>query len=188
MTGLPKMSKYEIEFCKLFNESIRSRIIIRLLNNDELKITDFSLDDSRLKNYFNDKISRKAINNNLRELMKEGFVKFRKQGLYVYWSINKNNVLLDHFKKTISGLEGYQIKKWSRNTDSEIKEYLFGYYSQYEKFKPAELKAKLNRDSYPISSARLSQVLRGFVDQGILKKEEKARYKIVDKHGYENYN
>ena len=41
------MSKYEIEFYKLFNESIRSRIIIRLLNNDELKITDFSLDDSR---------------------------------------------------------------------------------------------------------------------------------------------
>ena len=118
MAALPKMSKYEIEFCKLFNESIRSRIIIRLLNNDELKITDFSLDDSRLKNYFNDKISRKAINNNLRELMKEGFVKFRKQGLYVYWSMNKNNVLLDHFKKTISGLEGYQIKKWSRNTDS----------------------------------------------------------------------
>ena len=188
MPAPPKFTKSGIEFCKLFNESIRSRIILRLIKNDELRITEFNLDDSRLKNYFNDRISRKAINNNLRELMKDGFVKFRKQGLYVYWSMNKNNVLLDHFKKTISGLEGYQIKKWSRNTNSEIKEYLFGYYSQYEKFKPAELKTKLKFDSYPISRARLSHVLKEIDNQGILKKEEKARYKIIDKQGYKNYN
>lgn len=188
MPGPPKFTKSGIEFCKLFNESIRSRIILRLIKNDELRITEFNLDDSRLKNYFNDRISRKAINNNLRELMKEGFVNFRKQGLYVYWSMNKNSVLLNHFKKMIYDLEGHQVKRWSRNTDFEIKEYLFSYYGLYEKFKPAELKAKLNLDSYPISSARLSQVLRGFVDQGILKKEEKARYKIIDKQGYKNYN
>ena len=44
----------EINFCKLFKETIRSRIIVRLMNNIELRIDDFYLDDFRLRNYIND--------------------------------------------------------------------------------------------------------------------------------------
>ena len=41
----------EIYFCKLFKETIRSRIIVRLMNNIELRIDDFYLDDIRLELY-----------------------------------------------------------------------------------------------------------------------------------------
>ena len=55
-------------------------------------------------------------------------------------------------------------------------------------FCDAELKEKLGKRSYSISSARLSQVLKDLVEQGILEKEEKARYKIISKPGYDKYN
>ena len=175
------------DFCELFNYSIRSVIISKLLLSNELTINDIEI--HIVKSFCKTSIAHKrTVNNHLTELRKKGFVRYRRDGLRIYWSLNRDNEVIGKLKLLFSKEDNNQKKKWSRNTDSKIKEYLFSYYGQYEKFKPAELKAKLNSDSYPISSARLSQVLRGFVDQGILRKEEKARYKIVDKQGYENYN
>ena len=174
-------------FCELFNYSVRSVIISKLLSNNELKINELEINNLKSGNK-NSITHRSTVNNHLTELRKRGFVKYRRDGLRIYWSLNRDNEIIERLKLLFSEKDNYQKKKWSKDTGSEIKEYLFSYYDYYEKFKPAELKAKLNRDSYPISSARLSQVLRGFVDQGILRKEEKARYKVVDKQGYENYN
>ena len=188
MSNRDQFSELEVTFCKLFKETIRVRIILKLLHNYELSINEFNLDDSRLKNYRKDKISIRAVNKNLTSLKQDGFIKYRQDGLKVFWSLNLDNELMYLLRNLFIDKQIKKKRRWSRNTDSEIKEYLFGYYTQYEEFKPAELKAKLNHDSYSISSARLSQVLRGFVDQGILKKEEKARYKIIDKQGYKNYN
>ena len=175
------------KFCELFNYSIRSVIISKLLSNNELKINELEINNLKSDNK-NSITHRRTVNNHLTELRKRGFVKYRRDGLRIYWSLNIDNEVIRKLKMLFSEKDNNQKKKWSKNTDSEIKEYLFGYYGQYEKFKPAELKERLELDSYSISSARLSQVLKGFVDQGILRKEEKARYKIIDKQGYENYN
>lgn len=175
------------KFCELFNYSIRSVIISKLLSNNELKINELEI--NILKNENKNSIThRRTVNNHLTELRKRGFVKYRRDGLRIYWSLNRDNEVIEKLKMLFSEKGNNQKKKWSKDTSSEIKEYLFSYYDYYEKFKPAELKEKLELDSYPISSARLSQVLKGLVEQDILKKEEKARYKIIDKQGYENYN
>lgn len=175
------------KFCELFNYSIRSVIISKLLSNNELKINELEINNLKSENK-NSITHRRTVNNHLTELRKRGFVKYRRDGLRIYWSLNRDNEVIKKLKMLFSEKGNNQKKKWSKDTGSEIKEYLFGYYDYYEKFKPAELKEKLELDSYPISSARLSQVLKGLVEQNILKKEEKARYKIIDKQGYENYN
>ena len=175
------------KFCELFNYSIRSVIISKLLSNNELKINELEINNLKSENK-NSITHKRTVNNHLTELRKRGFVKYRRDGLRIYWSLNRDNEVIKKLKMLFSEKDNNQKKKWSKDTGSEIKEYLFGYYDYYEKFKPAELKEKLELDSYPISSARLSQVLKGLVEQNILKKEEKARYKIIDKQGYENYN
>ena len=174
-------------FCELFNYSIRSVIISKLLSNNELKINELEINNLKSDNE-NSITHRRTVNNHLTELRKRGYVKYRRDGLRIYWSLNRDNEVIEKLKLLFSEKDNSQKKKWSKDTGSEIKEYLFGYYDYYEKFKPAELKAKLKFDSYSISSARLSQVLKSLVDQDILKKEEKARYKIINKPGYDNYN
>ena len=174
-------------FCELFNYSIRSVIISKLLSNNELTINELEIDN--VKGVCKTSTAHKrTINNHLTELRKNGFVTYRRDGLRIYWSLNRDNEVIGKLKLLFSKEDNIHKKKWSKDTDSKIKQHIFTHYGYFEKFKPAELKAKLNHDSYSISSARLSQVLRGFVDQGILKKEEKARYKIIDKQGYKNYN
>ena len=174
-------------FCELFNYSIRSVIISKLLSNNELKINELEINNLKSDNK-NSITHRRTVNNHLTELRKRGFVKYRRDGLKIYWSLNKDNEIIEKLKLLFSEKDNNQKKKWSKDTGSEIKEYLFSYYDYYEKFKPAELKRKLELDSYSISSARLSQVLKGFVEQGILVKEEKARYKRINKPRYDNYN
>ncbi len=174
-------------FCELFNYSIRSVIISKLLSNDELTINELEI--YNVKGVCKTSTAHKrTVNNHLTELRKKGFVKYRRDGLRIYWSLNRDNEVIGKLKLLFLKEGNNHKKKWSKDTDYEIKQYLFGYYDYFEKFKPSELKAKLGFDSYPISSARLSQVLKGFVDQGILRKEDRARYKIIDKQGYENYN
>lgn len=176
----------EIYFCKLFKETIRSRIIVRLMNNIELRIDDFYLDDIRLRSYINEKISKIAINQNLTSLKKDGFVRYRRKGQTVYWRLNDENRFIREFRDFFKSKK--RKKRKSNNAISQVEIYLSDIYNLHDSFKPAELKEKLIQKSYPISSARLSQVLKEFVNQGILKKEEKARYKIIAKQGYKNYN
>ena len=176
----------EINFCKLFKETIRSRIIVRLMNNIELRIDDFYLDDIRLRSYINEKISKIAINQNLTSLKKDGFVKYRRKGQTAYWRLNDENRFIREFRGFFKSKE--RKKRKSNNAVSKVESYLSDIYNLNDSFKPAELKEKLRLKSYRISSARLSQVLKEFVNQGVLKKEERARYKVIDKQGYENYN
>ena len=176
----------EIYFCKLFKETIRSRIIVRLMNNIELRIDDFYLDDIRLRSYINEKISKIAINQNLTSLKKDGFVRYRRKGQTAYWRLNDENRFIREFRDFFKSKK--RKKRKSNNAISQVEIYLLDIYNLHDSFKPAELKEKLIQKSYPISSARLSQVLKEFVNQGILKKEEKARYKIIAKQGYKNYN
>lgn len=179
MTKADKFTLAEIDFCKLFNESIRSRIVTRLLKYEELKITDFNLDDSRLKGYVNEKISRNAINNHLSKLRKDGFANYRKDGLYVYWSINRDNILLNRFRILLQDIENKTKKEWSKNTSLDVHKYLSEFYHIHDVFKPSEFRTRLEQKSYIISSARLSQILKGLTQSGHLKKEERARYKIM---------
>ena len=178
MQKADKFTLEEVEFCKLFNESIRSRIIIRLLNYEELRISDFNLDDCRLKRYTDDNISRSTITNHLSKLKNDGFISFRKEGLYAYWRIDKGNFLINQFRRVFSDLKIENKKRWSNHTPLEIKNYLSEFYHIHDVFKPSEFRTRLEQKSYFISSARLSQILRGFTQSGYLKKEEKARYKI----------
>ena len=176
----------EINFCKLFKETIRSRIIVRLMNNIELRIDDFYLDDFRLRNYINEKISKIAINQNLTSLKKDGFVKYRRRGQTAYWRLNEENKFITEFRGFFKSKK--KRKRKSANAISQVEGHLSHIYNLYDSFKPAELKEKLGKRSYSISSARLSQVLKDLVEQDILEKEEKARYKIISKPGYDNYN
>lgn len=168
----------EINFCKLFKETIRSRIIVRLMNNIELRIDDFYLDDFRLRNYINEKISKIAINQNLTSLKKDGFVKYRRRGQTAYWRLNEENKFITEFRGFFKSKK--KRKRKSANAISQVESYLSYIYSLNDVFKPAELKEKLERKSYSISSARLSQVLKNLVTQkDILRKEENARYRII---------
>ena len=174
-------------FCELFNYSIRSIIISKLLSNSELRINELEINNIK-RGGQNSIAHRNTVNNHLTELRRKGYVKYRRDGLGIYWSLNRDNEIIGKLKLLFSEKDNAQEKKWSRNTDSEIKKYLFEYYAEFEKFKPADFRKRLELGSYSISSARLSQVLKNFVDQDILKKEEKARYKIINKPGYDNYN
>ena len=168
----------EINFCKMFKETIRSRIIVRLVNNKELKIDEFFLDDFRLKSYINEKISTIAINQNLTSLKKDGFVKYRRKGQTVYWRLNEENIFVIKFRDLFKSKK--RRKRKSNNAVSQVESYLSYIYSINDVFKPAELKEKLERKSYLISSARLSQVLKNLVtEKDILRKEENARYRII---------
>ena len=168
------LNNLEIEFCKLFNDSIRSRILIRLITNFELKVSEFVLDDIRLKEYSNGPISKNTVKEHLGNLKKGGFVNFRKDGLYVYWSINEENLILNQFRKFFTPKE-----KRSKETAIEIQNYLSEFYHIHDIFKPSEFRTRLEQKSYIISSARLSQILKGLTQSGHLKKEERARYKIM---------
>ena len=168
----------EINFCKLFKETIRSRIIVRLMNNIELRIDDFYLDDFRLRNYINEKISKIAINQNLTSLKKDGFVKYRRRGQTAYWRLNEKNKFITEFRSFFKSKK--RRKRKSTNAISQVEGHLSQIYNLYDSFKPAELKEKLERKSYSISSARLSQVLKNLVtEKDILRKEENARYRII---------
>ena len=76
-------------------------------------------------------------------------------------------------------IENKTKKEWSKSTPLEIKKYLSNFYQIHDIFKPSEFRTKLEQKSYFISSARLSQILKGLTQSGHLKKEERARYKIM---------
>lgn len=175
------------DFCELFNYSIRSIIISKLLSNTELRISELEINNINRSEH-NSIAHRNTVNNHLTELRKRGYVKYRRDGLEIYWSLDRDNEIIGKLKLLFSEKDNTQKKKRSRNTDSEIKKYLFEYYAEFEKFKPVDFRKRLELESYSISSARLSQVLKSLVDQDILKKEEKARYKIINKPRYDNYN
>lgn len=88
------MKDIHVELCKLFKESYRIRIIICLLDNYELRVCDFNLDDGGLKQH-TWTFSPNTIKEHLTDMRKNGFVKYRKQGRYYYWSLNQDNPIIE---------------------------------------------------------------------------------------------
>ena len=101
------MKDIHVELCKLFKESYRVRIISCLLDNYELKVCDFNLDDDRLDSHAWT-FSPNAIKEHLTDMRKNGFVKYRKQGRYCYWRLNVNNPVIKWLKvlNTMITIEG----------------------------------------------------------------------------------
>ena len=126
---------FTANFCELFNYSIRSVIISKLLSNDELTINELEIHN--VKGVCKTSTAHKrTVNNHLTELRKKGFVKYRRDGLRIYWSLNRDNEVIGKLKLLFSKEDNNHKKKWSKDTDYEIKQYLFGYYDYFEKFKP----------------------------------------------------
>ena len=93
--------------------------------------------------------------------------------------MNIENSTLNRFREVLLNLDDKRKKKRSFDTFLEIQKYMCKFYNLFELFKPSEFRLKLEENSYSISSARLSQILKSLVESGYLKKEEKARYKII---------
>ena len=151
------------QFYEVFGYTITNQIVIELMIKGELTITEII---ELLKPHH-----KRTLNNYLTELRKRGYVKYRRDGLRIYWSL-KEHELVDYIRDYLT--DKPIRRKHHTNSVGELWEELSNNFEIGERFKVKLLRERCNVPT--LSNARLSQLLKELSNTPLLTKVSHGVY------------
>ena len=181
-------NKNEQMIVQLFGKNVRARIVGQLLQHQKLTIDEFDL------NAFNftkikqpgelwkvDKNKTSTLWTHLNDLKELGFVKRngKKNGKFI-WSLNLENELILFLAQYIT--RGETLSKTTEWTKCVIDS--IPLVTKNGMFSSGELRRYISNNTQPISAARLSQILKGVLEEESLIKKHATNGEILPRGRY----
>ena len=169
------VSKKNKQFSSLFGDSVRSKIVAILLENNEIKSSEIN----KKVNLFGEEYGLSIIQEHITDLKNAGFITKRREGRQIYWKINSaGNVFLRNFcdlMKTPNSRKSEKNIKLRKTTDEWISEVqsainMITKNKMGVKFTPTQLREVVN-----IEGQRLNQILNKMIEKDFIGKVENKR-------------
>ena len=173
---------------QLFGKSIRARIVGQLLQHKSLTIDEFELngyDYTKIKQpeelWVIDGNKTSTLWTHLNDLKELGFVKRngKKNGKFI-WSLNLENELILFLAQYIT--RGETLSKTTEWTKCVIDS--IPLVTKNGMFSSGELRRYISNNIQPISAARLSQILKGILEEESLIKKHAPNGEILPRGRY----
>ena len=173
-------SIYE-QLVQLFGRSVRSRIISELLQDGPKSLNQFNFDGKPFglkdRPYYV-KSSPSTIHRQLKDLEEYGFVKKEKGGNLVLWTLNKTNPLVESLIKSLK-----KSIHQENTPEAEYNSFIVDFFEDIgvgNEFTTSDLRDYLSKHHKNPSSARLSQLIKNYIDKNNVKKIKRGHFLLVN--------
>ena len=163
---------------KLFGRTVRSRIISQLLKDGPRSLNQFNFDGKPFgldDRPYHVKNSPSTIHRQLKDLEEYDFVRKEKSGNLVLWTLNKNDPLIESLIKYMKK----SIHRPENTSEAEYNSIIVDFFVEIgigNGFTSADLKEYLSGHHKNPSSARLSQLIKNYIDKNNVKKIKRGHF------------